>query len=169
MKRAFESDRCADGESGEYPHQNDDFLLSHASPPPPLLLICKSSAGSMPAQSLPRKLSTHPVLRRGTTSIEFRPRLSRGANQPVSRCGVSQAWRGAEAGWSSRRATRSRPAFSLRTIPLLMVSRPAIMRSNVDLPQPEGPTRTTNSPSSALALTHAGPPAPRRTCARCKS
>jgi hypothetical protein len=28
-----------------------------------------------------------------------------------------------------------------------MSSSPAIMRSVVDLPQPEGPTRTTNSPS----------------------
>jgi hypothetical protein len=27
-------------------------------------------------------------------------------------------------------------------------SRPAIMRSRVDLPQPEGPTSTTNSPSA---------------------
>ena len=41
----------------------------------------------------------------------------------------------------------------IRTIPLLMLSRRAIMRSKVDLPQPAGPTRTTNSPSSALALT----------------
>ena len=38
MKGAFESDRCADGESGEHPRQDDDFLLSHASPPPPLPL-----------------------------------------------------------------------------------------------------------------------------------
>jgi hypothetical protein len=29
-----------------------------------------------------------------------------------------------------------------------MFSSPAIMRSNVDLPQPEGPTRITNSPSA---------------------
>lgn len=31
--------------------------------------------------------------------------------------------------------------------PLVMVSRPAIIRSRVDLPQPDGPTNTTNSPS----------------------
>src|SRR5690606_19034239 len=31
--------------------------------------------------------------------------------------------------------------------PALTSSRPAIMRSRVDLPQPEGPTKTTNSPS----------------------
>ena len=33
-------------------------------------------------------------------------------------------------------------------VPALMVSRPAIMRSKVDLPQPEGPTSTVNSPLS---------------------
>jgi hypothetical protein len=32
--------------------------------------------------------------------------------------------------------------------PSLMVSRPAIMRSRVDLPQPDGPTKTMNSPSA---------------------
>src|SRR5436190_23424865 len=31
--------------------------------------------------------------------------------------------------------------------PELIASRPATMRSSVDLPQPEGPTITTNSPS----------------------
>ncbi|KWT72509.1 hypothetical protein APY03_6258 [Variovorax sp. WDL1] len=30
----------------------------------------------------------------------------------------------------------------------MMSSRPASMRSKVDLPQPEGPTSTTNSPSA---------------------
>src|SRR5918999_5348373 len=35
--------------------------------------------------------------------------------------------------------------------PALICSRPAIMRSNVVLPQPEGPTSTTNSPS-AIAM-----------------
>ena len=37
---------------------------------------------------------------------------------------------------------------SIFKVPLVMVSRPAIMRSKVDLPQPLGPTMTTNSPSS---------------------
>ena len=40
--------------------------------------------------------------------------------------------------------TRS-PIF---TSPPEIVSRPAIMRSNVDLPQPDGPTSTQNEPSS---------------------
>src|SRR6185436_892725 len=35
----------------------------------------------------------------------------------------------------------------MRISPAVMFSRPAIMRSKVDLPQPDGPTRTTNSPS----------------------
>ena len=40
--------------------------------------------------------------------------------------------------------------------PPLMSSRPAIMRISVDLPQPLGPTNTTNSPSSMsrLMLSH---------------
>ena len=35
----------------------------------------------------------------------------------------------------------------MRISPAVMFSRPAIMRSKVDLPQPDGPTSTTNSPS----------------------
>src|SRR6202171_2932613 len=35
----------------------------------------------------------------------------------------------------------------IRTSPLVMSSSPAIMRSAVVLPQPDGPTRQTNSPS----------------------
>src|SRR5438105_11827468 len=36
----------------------------------------------------------------------------------------------------------------IEIVPEVMFSRPASIRSKVDLPQPEGPTRTTNSPSS---------------------
>src|SRR5215475_2225214 len=36
----------------------------------------------------------------------------------------------------------------IEIVPEVMFSSPASMRSNVDLPQPEGPTSTTNSPSS---------------------
>ena len=39
----------------------------------------------------------------------------------------------------------------IRISPAVMGSRPAIIRSSVDLPQPEGPTRITNSPS-AMAM-----------------
>ena len=35
----------------------------------------------------------------------------------------------------------------MRISPEVMFSRPAIIRSRVDLPQPDGPTSTTNSPS----------------------
>src|SRR5215213_7422137 len=35
----------------------------------------------------------------------------------------------------------------MKTLPPLMSSRPAIMRRAVDFPQPDGPTKTTNSPS----------------------
>src|SRR5687768_18465154 len=50
--------------------------------------------------------------------------------------------------------SRSRGAFRLTTSPPMrsspaeMSSRPAIMFSAVDLPQPEGPTRIMNSPSA---------------------
>ena len=36
---------------------------------------------------------------------------------------------------------------SIATVPPVISSSPAIMRSSVDLPQPDGPTSTTNSPS----------------------
>ena len=38
--------------------------------------------------------------------------------------------------------------------PAVTVSSPAIMASKVDLPQPEGPTRATNSPSFASNQTN---------------
>ena len=40
----------------------------------------------------------------------------------------------------------TRPSMAM--LPALMSSSPASMRSSVDLPQPEGPTRTMNSPSA---------------------
>src|SRR5580692_5424943 len=40
----------------------------------------------------------------------------------------------------------------MRISPLVIASRPAIRRSSVDLPHPEGPTSTTNSPSSMSRL-----------------
>src|SRR6185312_10315052 len=42
---------------------------------------------------------------------------------------------------------------SIMSSPPLIVSSPAIIRSMVDLPQPEGPTKTTNSPSPTSRLT----------------
>ena len=45
-----------------------------------------------------------------------------------------------------RQSLTTRPP--MRISPAVMSSSPAIMRSSVDLPQPDGPTRTTNSPSS---------------------
>ena len=63
---------------------------------------------------------------------------------------------------------RSRGARSLTRLssmnmsPEVMSSRPTIIRSSVDLPQPDGPTRIMNSPSamsSEMSLT-AGNPSP---------
>ena len=53
----------------------------------------------------------------------------------------------------------SRP--SMLIVPPVASSRPAIMRRSVDLPQPEGPTRTRNSPlwiSSETSSTATTPP-----------
>jgi len=44
----------------------------------------------------------------------------------------------------------TRPSMSI--LPEVVVSRPAIMRSSVDLPQPEGPTSTQNWPSPTSRL-----------------
>src|SRR3712207_54693 len=46
--------------------------------------------------------------------------------------------------------------------PLVMSSRPTIIRSSVDFPQPDGPTRIMNSPSAMSRLTSftAGNPSP---------
>ena len=53
---------------------------------------------------------------------------------------------------------RSAGSTSLTTLPPiaisppLMSSSPAIIRSSVDFPQPDGPTKTTNSPSATSRL-----------------
>ena len=44
------------------------------------------------------------------------------------------------------RSLTTRPPIAIS--PELIVSSPATMRSSVDLPQPDGPTITTNSPSA---------------------
>ena len=41
----------------------------------------------------------------------------------------------------------------MRIAPPVTLSRPAIIRSSVDLPQPDGPTSTANSPSSMSTST----------------
>ena len=41
----------------------------------------------------------------------------------------------------------------MRSVPPLTVSSPASSRSSVDLPQPDGPTKTTSSPSSICSVT----------------
>src|SRR3954463_9097443 len=51
-------------------------------------------------------------------------------------------------GWTSL-TTRS----PIEMVPEVIFSRPASIRSRVDLPQPEGPTRTTNAPSSIGTVT----------------
>lgn len=56
--------------------------------------------------------------------------------------------------WNTIAMPRSRGGIRLErspsrsNSPSVMSSRPAIMRSTVDLPQPDGPSSTTNSPGS---------------------
>ena len=52
----------------------------------------------------------------------------------------------------SRGGTSLTTRSPISTLPSLIVSRPAIMRSAVVLPQPDGPTKTTNSPSAMSML-----------------
>src|SRR5439155_2727541 len=53
---------------------------------------------------------------------------------------------------------RSRGGLSLTTVPPILISpsemssKPTIMRSRVDFPHPDGPTRMTNSPSAMSRL-----------------
>ena len=42
---------------------------------------------------------------------------------------------------------------SIATVPDVIGSSPAIIRSTVDLPQPDGPSRTMNSRSATVKLT----------------
>src|SRR6478672_587002 len=53
--------------------------------------------------------------------------------------------------WRGARSVTSRSPIAID--PAVTSSRPAIMRRSVDLPQPDGPTRTTNSPSSIASDT----------------
>ncbi len=41
---------------------------------------------------------------------------------------------------------------SIESVPLVIDSSPAIIRSTVDLPQPDGPTSTSSSPSAAAKV-----------------
>ena len=41
---------------------------------------------------------------------------------------------------------------SIEIVPELIVSSPEMQRSSVDFPQPDGPTKTTNSPDSMSRL-----------------
>src|SRR5215204_6537995 len=51
------------------------------------------------------------------------------------------------------RGGRSLTTWSpIKTLPPVMSSRPAIIRRAVDFPQPDGPTKTTNSPSGMSKL-----------------
>ena len=49
-------------------------------------------------------------------------------------------------------ATELTSVPSMRISPSLTLSRPAIMASSVDLPQPDGPTRAMNSPVCSLEI-----------------
>jgi len=60
-------------------------------------------------------------------------------------------WRRKSVRWCSERAETS--VASIRTLPALGTSRPAIRLSSVDLPEPLRPSSTMNSPARKLAFT----------------
>ncbi len=47
-----------------------------------------------------------------------------------------------------RRSFTTSPSMAI--VPFVTSSRPAMVRSRVDLPQPDGPTKTQNSPSGTV-------------------
>ena len=53
--------------------------------------------------------------------------------------------------WRGARSVTSLPSIS--TEPAVTSSRPAIIRSSVDFPQPDGPTSTMKSPSATVSET----------------
>ena len=53
----------------------------------------------------------------------------------------------------SRAATAFIGAPSIASVPPVIDSSPAIIRSVVDLPQPDGPSSTKNSPSATVNVT----------------
>ena len=53
--------------------------------------------------------------------------------------------------WRGASSVTSRPPIEI--VPALTSSSPAIIRSSVDFPQPDGPTSTMNSPSSIVSET----------------
>src|SRR5262245_36962492 len=62
-----------------------------------------------------------------------------------------------------RTSLTSLPSISIR--PLSMSSSPAMVRSSVDLPQPEGPTSTANSPEETLrSMPRSTSTGPKRLC-----
>ncbi len=115
-----------------------------------------------PPEQAPGNLSRRPVSRTiSATSRTRRARSSRGTffmRSPNSMfcatvlCGNS-AWV-----WNTMPRPRSRGSRSLTTLPSMRISpwsgssNPAIRRNVVVLPQPDGPTNTTNSPSSMMQL-----------------
>ena len=50
--------------------------------------------------------------------------------------------------WRAPGGSRVTSVLSMEMRPAVVNSRPETMRSNVDLPQPDGPTKTTNSPEA---------------------
>ena len=106
------------------------------------------------ADELQRRLDPRRAPRRATR------RASSARSRHSSRRSSRETGRSPGTPWRSRPASRRRRR---RCVPLVARSRPARMRSRVDLPQPLGPTMQTNSPGAMVrsmpssATTRCGP------------
>ena len=138
-------------EVGQRLVEQEHLRLAHDGP-------ADRDALALPARQLPRlpveqMLDLQDARGLANPAIDFRPRWLRQSRgrRPCSRR-PSCAGRARRTGTPSRcralpaagRLTRSP---SMEISPEVMSSSPAIRRSSVDLPQPDGPTKTTNSPS----------------------
>ena len=111
-------------------------------------------AGELPGQAVQQGLDAQHVGGAPYPRLDLRPggapapsarrRCSRGRSCRGRARSSGTPWRGC----GRAAACRSPTSSPMVTVPASTSSSPAIQRSNVDLPQPEGPTRTANSPSA---------------------
>ena len=117
-----------------------------------------------PDKSLGKKSAkrSSPTRRRWSSAMRRRSAFGRPrSSNPYSTLRRTERHIKIASGWNTMPRSRPGPLMALpssRTAPVVGSSSPATMFSNVDLPQPEAPIRTTNS-SSAISASM-----PRSTC-----
>lgn len=108
------------------------------------------------ARELSGDLVEQDVAEGGNSTAEDDHRLAdnRSAHRDPLALAAGELWNTAMSRWRGWKSVMSRPSTDL--VPAVTSSRPAIILSMVDLPQPDGPTRTRNSPSGKDALVPVG-------------